>query len=928
MRINRYRTLAYAILDDALSEAEQYFQSRRKQIQQETNTQVKLEREYVYLPVMVFAAHKRDNLNPKSVGRKKNLFHIDLSDGNIITLHSKSYGESFKSLSRSTHALDVEKHDILIRTADLTPKALNTLGYLMEQGTTNLERLDHPTRVAVQELLGRKFAVIYNPKDKESIIESAFREFFEMQRISDVFYVQPNLRIPGFTSKLYNLSANLHKTDQTEESYVKQSIKQSPEKIGLLLSVLFSAEISVQEIIYAPHVKAKFIWRGGLHEETRFVGCKRDRTPTKPENPIKLPTVNIGIKGHGVESIPIESVSINFSNVAGMSQLKEEIRQAIIYPLLHPELSEEYGSPAGGGVLFYGPPGCGKTYIVRATVGETGYNFFSASIQDIVGAGGEEAVNQLHQVFAEAREGAPSILFFDELDALGGRRESSKSGVERLIINQFLTEMEGVGEENKDVLVLGASNAPWDIDPALRRAGRFTKQIFVGPPDRQARVALLKMHLKDRPLGEDIDLNMLADLTKEYSSADVTALCDMAAKIPWSESIHGESKRPIEMNDFRKVLRETQTSLTAWLRLAEKQLRISGEDDMYPELAEYIYKRAGGIEASEKKKITFQEVGGLTEVKKQIKSKIVYPLRNPELAREYGRRVGGGILLYGPPGCGKTYIARATAGECEASFYNIKLTDLLSPQQGASEKQLHAIFERASRNTPSIIFFDEIDAVASKRSADKSGTERRLVNQLLTEMDGFESREGVMVLAATNLPWEIDPALRRAGRFSDQIYVPPPDAQGRKEILRINCEDKPVAEGLDYGWLSDETHGLSSADLTLVCDEASKIAWQQAMEEGVKRKIDNQDFDKVLRSRDTSIGPWFNQARKALNDSGEMKNYPELVGSIRLWEKKHLKKQMKIIKGKRDSGEIDQAVYDGLLKDLEAKMLAVETELG
>ncbi|HHQ45044.1 MAG TPA: AAA family ATPase [Candidatus Altiarchaeales archaeon] len=879
MRIKRFETKAYVLSDADVNAAEKYFQDRARHYSKQLKKQVRTVVERGYAPVLVLAAIRMDDSG--EYARIESLFHVDLNSGGLLYGKNAGGGGFLKNIFSGPKLFDIQNDTVLLELRALTPAALKALGDLIMRGTRQWEMLDAPTQKACTELIGRKFAEKWNPKDTESDLTSVFRELAEMKRVSNVFYVRPTLKIPKFNSVEYNISRGLQKTKTVEGDYGRLPINHAPEKLEYLLGTLFSCQLVEKDIIYLPYIKCTFMFEGGVEVEVKHPLRQRGGKIKKYQNPQRLKDVNIGTRGHGLESTPIESVSINFSNVGGMDELKEEIKSAIIYPLTHPELSEEYGKAGGGGVLFYGPPGCGKTYIVRATVGETGFNFFAASIQDIVGLGADAGSKQLNEIFNEARRSAPSILFFDEIDALGGRREAKKAGGERMVINQFLTEMEGIGESNRNVLVIGASNAPWDIDPALRRAGRFTKQIFVPPPDGKARETLFKIYLKDRPVDKKVDFKKLVDMSEGYSSADITAICEDAAKIPWNESVHGGARRPINMDDFELVFKQRDNSLTAWLRLAEKEIRKSGEYDVYPRLSEYVFKRAGGVEAAETPNLSFKDVAGLEDVKEVIREKIIYPLVNPELASEYQQDVSGGILLYGPPGCGKTYISRASAGECKSNFYNIRLTELLSSEEGESEKQLAAIFERASRNTPAIIFFDEIDAVASTRSSKKSGMERRLVNQLLTEMDGFEKNHGVVVMAATNTPWDIDPALRRAGRFSSRIYLPEPDFEARKAMISIYCRGKPVSKDLNIDEIAGLTEGFASADVALLVNDAVKVAWREAMNGKPKRDVVTQDFLNVLKDRESSLGPWYAQAEKELAESGEGENYPELSNAIK-----------------------------------------------
>ncbi|MBU0762600.1 MAG: AAA family ATPase, partial [Candidatus Altiarchaeota archaeon] len=745
MRINRIETKAYVISADAEKQALEHFKKKAAEVEKNSNSKVTTQISHHYVPLMVVSGVKYDKQGRGLlIEGLENTFHIGLTDACFYVLHHKTMSESAKDAFMKS-GVDVERIDRLLDISTLSYSALKTLGFLLDNGTMYWDKLDVPTQQAVKELNGRKYADIWRGVDRESEVVSALREVFSMESVTPLTKVKPTVDLPRFTHTSYNLSPKLLLTEYVEEELELEKIVHAPDKINYILGILFNCRLVVNRIVYLPYVKCTFQWLGKQSTEIKYIPCPKHAEPIKYKSPKKLKTITIGTKGHGLEAIPFEDVAINFSNVAGMHAVKEKLKEGIIYPIAHPELSKKFGTKGGGGVLMYGPPGCGKSYIMRATVGEAGVDFFSISTQDIIGDDIDAAAKRIDDIFSEARASSPAILFFDEIDALGGSRKSGQSGSEHRLVNQFLQNMDGVGASNENVMVIGSTNAPWDMDPALRRAGRFTTQILIPPPDNEARIGMIKTHIKGRPLAQDINIERLAELTDNYSSADVTAICDEAAKIPWRESIHGQEGRPIQMLDFQKALEERESSLLPWLRLAEKQLRESGESDIFPELADYVFKRAGGIEMASAPTIKFADVGGLDDVKEEIKNKIVYPMQHPELTKEYGREAGGALLLYGPPGCGKTYIAKATAGECSANFFNVKITDLLSPEEGVTEKRLHAIFERASRNTPAIIFFDEIDAVAGQRTSAEGGAERRLINQFLVEMDGFEKTEGVTV---------------------------------------------------------------------------------------------------------------------------------------------------------------------------------------
>jgi len=397
-----------------------------------------------------------------------------------------------------------------------------------------------------------------------------------------------------------------------------------------------------------------------------------------------------------------------------------------------------------------------------------------------------------------------------------------------MLLNQLLTEMDGVESQKENILFIAATNAPWAVDAALRRAGRFTKQLFIPPPDVNARKELFRLHTKGEPLDEGVDIDKLAELTDGYSSADIKAICDAAIRIPWEEAMKTGVQRKATMQDFMKAISKQKSSLLPWYKTTYKQLESSGEIDTYKEYAKYILKYAGGVDTIKKPRISFKDVGGLEEVKEEIRRSVIYPMNREDLAKEFGQTIGGGILFYGPPGCGKTYIAKATAGECNASFFNILITDILSPESGGSEKNIRDVFERAGRNTPAILFFDEIEGIAGRR--DNLSIEAvRLVDAFLTELDGFKKKKGLIVMGATNAPWAIDPAFRRSERFSKQIFIPPPNTEARMQIFQIHCREKPVGPDVDYDALAKVTENYTASDIKMICDIAASIPWEEAL---------------------------------------------------------------------------------------------------
>ncbi len=472
------------------------------------------------------------------------------------------------------------------------------------------------------------------------------------------------------------------------------------------------------------------------------------------------------------------------------------------------------------------------------------------------------------------------MIFFDELDAIGGRRDTHMGHAEKMEIDQFLMEMDGVESLGKEVLILAATNAPWNIDPALRRSVRFTRHLFVPPPGSDAREQILKIHTKKMPLASEVDLREIAKLTENYSASDLKAICDLALEIPWEEALEGKATRTICFDDFAAAVKKQKSSLTPWFKLAYNELKTSGEEGIFDDFAGYILKFGGGIDEVKNPDIDFSGVGGMDEIKEEISKLIIYPLRNPILSSDFRKKVGGAMLLYGPPGCGKTYIARATAGECEVPFFNVGLTDIISDKPGQSERNIRQIFERAKRNAPAILFFDEVDAFTGRRDKVLKESDKRLIDAFLTEMDGFMEKEGLVVIAATNSPWSMDPALRRSGRFTRQIFVPPPDLDCRAAIFRIHLTSKPLSDDVDLAMLAEATSGMASSDITSICEMAFEIPWGEALKGKPERRVQLSDFISVIEKHKSSLAVWYRSAERQIKEIGEADIYPELLESL------------------------------------------------
>ena len=800
---------------------------------------------------------------------RDNFMYVDLSTADMY--HSPARINQYSTR--------VDTYDLLRKIIDLPDMAIKTLGDLMRTNWIFYDELDMHSvleleRIALIKTFKPSLKVIlstlwkeFNPTDDEILVKRR---------------VKFNCDFPQFRDDGWDLSQYLKETNTLVEEYDKDKIKYSIDKISEVLGLLFNAKVELEGITFMPYlqgVREKSEQHMKIKPEIHFPVC-RNGTPNSdliggaPLKPVAIGTA-IGSKG----TVPVESSTINFSDVANLEGIKQEILQAIVYPLTKPELAKEFGKKGGGAILLYGPPGCGKTYMAKATVGECGVVFFNVNISDIISKGVDEGAKSLHAVFEEARRNSPAIIFFDEIDAIGGRRVKGRSYAEKMEIDQFLMEMDGVDSLGEDVLVMASTNVPWNIDPALRRSVRFTKQIFIPPPDHKTRKEILKIHSKKLPLGPGIDYDKLAELTESYSSSDLKAICDAASEKPWAEALESGEMRKISMDDFLAAIEKQKSSLIPWFKVAAKEIRASGEEDWFKSFADFILKYGGGVDEAIKPDLSFEDVGNLEDVKEEIRKNIVYPLMREDLAREF-RKEAGSILLYGPPGCGKTYIVMAAAGECEASFFDVRITDIISSEEGRSEKNIKEVFERANKNTPAILFFDEIDALAIRRDLSLTGKERRIVDILLEELDNTKKNKELMVIAATNFPWVLDPSIKRAGRFSKKILVSRPDKQARYEIFRVHTRDIPVEEDVDLNELADLTEGYSSADLKEICAKAAEIPWKEALDGGVKRKVNRKDLSNAIQETSSSLPPWYAQAKKQIKENEAEQEYEKLAADI------------------------------------------------
>ncbi|HZE77142.1 MAG TPA: CDC48 family AAA ATPase [Nitrososphaeraceae archaeon] len=535
---------------------------------------------------------------------------------------------------------------------------------------------------------------------------------------------------------------------------------------------------------------------------------------TTPSGPVIINnSTRIAVSEESAKAVQVTregaAPSITYEDIGGLGDAVGRVREMIELPLRHPELFKRLGVEAPKGVLLHGPPGTGKTLLAKAVANETNANFYTIGGPEIMSKYYGESEEKLRNIFEQAEKNAPSIIFIDEIDSIAPKREEVSGEVERRIVAQLLSLMDGMSARGK-VVVIGATNRVNAIDPALRRPGRFDREIEIAVPDRVGRLEILQIHTRGMPLAKDVNLEKLADISHGFVGADLQALSKEAAMralrkiLPEvdlsSESIPAETLRKIivTMQDFMDVIKEMEPS-------AMREIFVEVPD------------------------VKWEDIGGLSSIKQELQEAVEWPLKYQNVFTYADATPPKGILLYGPPGTGKTLIAKAAANESEANFISIKGPELLSKWVGESEKGVREVFRKARQAAPCIIFFDEIDAVAPRRGGEFGDTHvtERLISQLLTELDGLEILTNVVVIAATNRPDIIDPALLRPGRFDRLLYVPPPDKDSRLQIIKIHTRKKPLADDVNIEQLADHTSGYTGADIASLSSAAVMLSLRE-----------------------------------------------------------------------------------------------------
>lgn len=535
------------------------------------------------------------------------------------------------------------------------------------------------------------------------------------------------------------------------------------------------------------------------------------------ESPVDVSTIE------GVGNL----VDVSYEDIGGLKEEVKKVREMIEIPLKRPELFEKLGIAPPKGVLMHGPPGTGKTLLAKAVASESDAHFIAINGPEIMSkyVGGSE--ENLREYFEEAEENSPSIIFIDELDAIAPKREETNGEVERRTVAQLLTLMDGLKSRGQ-VVVIGATNRPDSLDPALRRPGRFDREIEIGVPDSEERKEVLEIHTRNMPLADDVDLDKISNTTHGFVGADLESLCKEAA-----------------MRVVRRILPEIQNDEEIPKEVMEK-IVVTGDD--FKNAQKEIQPSALREVLVQIPDIKWSDIGGLENIKQELKEAVEWPLKHPETFQRLGIRPPKGTLLYGIPGTGKTLLAKAVASESEANFISIKGPELLSKWVGESEKGVREVFRKAKQAAPTVIFFDEIDAIAGARSGNDtdSGVTKRVVNQLLTEMDGLEELEDVAIIAATNRPDILDAGLMRPGRFDRHIHVKEPDEEARLAIFNVHTKNMPLAKDVDLKKLAKNTDGYVGADIEAVCREAAMLTLRKNLDaEEIPYKYFKEAIDKV-----------------------------------------------------------------------------------
>jgi transitional endoplasmic reticulum ATPase len=636
------------------------------------------------------------------------------------------------------------------------------------------------------------------------------------------------IRIDGFTRKNAGVAINEYVLVRPGKVKDSQSIVLAPVDMRLNVDEDFTG-----------FVKNRLMDRTFVEGDTTLVMMLGHAIPftvtkTRPHGIVRIvPQTALQILS---EPVP-ESKGLprtTYEDIGGLHEEIQRIREMVELPLRHPEIFQRLGIEPPKGVLLHGPPGCGKTLLARAVANESEANFFSINGPEIMSKFYGESEARLREIFQQAQQNAPSIIFIDELDAIAPKREEVTGEVERRVVAQLLALMDGLSGRG-NVIVIGATNRPGALDPALRRPGRFDREVEIGVPDKHGRYEILQIHTRGMPLAQDVDLKKLSEITHGYTGADLASLARetaMKALRRYLPEINLEEER-IPPSVLEKMEVRMEDFVNAYREITPTAMR-----EVYIEIPT----------------IHWNEIGGLEEAKQELREAVEWPIKSPEMFKRLGIRPPKGILLIGPPGCGKTLLARAVATESEANFISIKGPEVFSKWVGESEKAIREVFRKARMAAPAVIFFDEFDSLVPRRGMGfgDSGVSERVISQLLTELDGVITLEDVVIIAATNKPDIVDPAVLRPGRFDRLIYVSEPDEKARLEIFKLYTKEMPITKDIDVAEMAKSTKNYSGADIEAVCREAAMFALRRDVE---SKEVTLADFQKALEKVNSSILP-------------------------------------------------------------------------
>ncbi len=582
----------------------------------------------------------------------------------------------------------------------------------------------------------------------------------------------------------------------------------------LLENWLIEKPLTKDSIIEVPSVRGPIYYFVVSSQPKGFVIVKQD--------------TQLNISGE-LYSERSEIPEIKYEDIGGLKREIEQIREMVELPIRHPEVFERVGISAPKGLLLTGPPGTGKTLLAKAVASESEAQFFSIAGPEVVSKFYGESEKQLREIFEKANKAAPSIIFIDELDSIASSRNETQGEVERRMVATLLTMMDGLKSRGQ-VIVIAATNRPDAIDSALRRPGRFDREITVGVPDEEGRHEILQIHTRGMPIHEDVNLRYLAERTMGFTGADIEALC--------KESAMKSLKNYIP--DLQKHTEKVPVNVLEKIKIKKEHFDATLQHLEPSAMREVLIQRP---------KTKWNDIGGLENVKEQLKEAVIWPMTHPEYFKQAGIRPPKGILLHGPPGTGKTLLAKAIANEARANFISVKGPELISKWVGESEKHVREIFKRARQVAPAVIFFDEFDAISSMRGHSMTDATERVVNQLLTEMDGIEELEKVIVVAATNRADLIDPGLLRPGRIDLKLEIGLPDEGARLDIFRVHAKNMPLEKNVDLKELAKQLSQVSGADIEGLCREAGMEAIREAIKTNSKKiKVTHANFIRVIEN--------------------------------------------------------------------------------